>query len=94
MVSRPIRDVPLVPEAGLPQTADSSSCSLDSDRRAWEASTQPLGKIQVKICYDPNSSQLSVTAMQAINLPMRERGLHRNPYVKMYLLPGKVLTIV
>nr|XP_039257087.1 regulating synaptic membrane exocytosis protein 2-like isoform X3 [Styela clava] len=91
VVSRPIRDVPRIPETRLHQTAESSSCSLDSERRDFESYTiKPLhGRIQIKIWYDEKSQQLYVTAIRAVDLLAREGGLPRNPYLKMYLLPDR-----
>lgn len=90
VVSRPITYEPRIPETRTRQTVESSSCSLDSERRDFEENNgRPLqGKIQMRIWYDGRTQQLYVTAMRAMDLPLRDGGLPRNPYLKMLLLPG------
>ncbi|XP_045769018.1 synaptotagmin 1 isoform X3 [Maniola jurtina] len=50
---------------------------------------QKLGKIQYKLEYDFNSNSLSVTVIQAEDLPALDMGGTSDPYVKVYLLPDK-----
>ncbi|KAL1109923.1 hypothetical protein AAG570_014157, partial [Ranatra chinensis] len=48
-----------------------------------------LGKLQYKLEYDFNSNSLSVTVIQAEDLPALDMGGTSDPYVKVYLLPDK-----
>ncbi|KAI1298742.1 Synaptotagmin 1 [Halotydeus destructor] len=48
-----------------------------------------LGRLQYKIDYDFNLSNLSVTVIQAEDLPALDMGGTSDPYVKVYLLPEK-----
>ncbi|XP_034241991.1 synaptotagmin 1 isoform X2 [Thrips palmi] len=48
-----------------------------------------LGKLQFKLEYDFNSNSLSVTVIQAEELPALDMGGTSDPYVKVYLLPDK-----
>ncbi|XP_041988311.1 synaptotagmin 1 isoform X2 [Aricia agestis] len=50
---------------------------------------QKLGKLQYKLEYDFNSNSLSVTVIQAEELPALDMGGTSDPYVKVYLLPDK-----
>lgn len=52
-------------------------------------SEQKLGKLQYKLEYDFNSNALSVTVIQAEDLPALDMGGTSDPYVKVYLLPDK-----
>uniref|UniRef100_A0A0A9YV49 Synaptotagmin 1 n=1 Tax=Lygus hesperus TaxID=30085 RepID=A0A0A9YV49_LYGHE len=52
-------------------------------------SEQKLGKVQYKLEYDFNSNSLSVTVIQAEDLPALDMGGTSDPYVKVYLLPDK-----
>ncbi|BES88248.1 synaptotagmin [Nesidiocoris tenuis] len=52
-------------------------------------SEQKLGKLQYKLEYDFNSNSLSVTVIQAEDLPALDMGGTSDPYVKVYLLPDK-----
>ncbi|XP_073972935.1 synaptotagmin 1-like isoform X2 [Rhodnius prolixus] len=52
-------------------------------------SEQKLGKLQYKLEYDFNSNSLSVTVIQAEELPALDMGGTSDPYVKVYLLPDK-----
>ncbi|XP_039751144.1 synaptotagmin 1 isoform X3 [Pararge aegeria] len=58
----------------------------DGDSKKEE---QKLGKIQYKLEYDFNSNSLSVTVIQAEELPALDMGGTSDPYVKVYLLPDK-----
>lgn len=46
---------------------------------------------QVRLWYEEPTNKLYVTALQAEHLPPRENGATRNPYIRMYLLPGERL---
>ncbi|KAG6458306.1 hypothetical protein O3G_MSEX010784 [Manduca sexta] len=58
----------------------------DGDSKKEE---QKLGKLQYKLEYDFNSNSLSVTVIQAEDLPALDMGGTSDPYVKVYLLPDK-----
>ncbi|KAJ8721475.1 hypothetical protein PYW07_002250 [Mythimna separata] len=58
----------------------------DGDSKKEE---QKLGKLQYKLEYDFNSNSLSVTVIQAEELPALDMGGTSDPYVKVYLLPDK-----
>lgn len=45
--------------------------------------------LQVKLWYDKVGHQLIVTILGAKDLPPREDGRPRNPYVKIYFLPDR-----
>ena len=49
----------------------------------------PLRPLQVKLWYDKVGHQLIVTILGAKDLPSREDGRPRNPYVKIYFLPDR-----
>ncbi|XP_059618331.1 regulating synaptic membrane exocytosis protein 2 isoform X2 [Phlebotomus argentipes] len=46
------------------------------------------GRIQVKLGFEGPSLQLIVTIICAAGLTLRNNGVARNPYVKIFLLPG------
>ncbi|XP_028428466.1 regulating synaptic membrane exocytosis protein 2-like [Perca flavescens] len=46
-------------------------------------------RIQVKLWYDKVGQQLIVTVLGAKELPVRDDGRPRNPYVNIYLLPDR-----
>ncbi|XP_064203994.1 regulating synaptic membrane exocytosis protein 2-like isoform X34 [Anguilla rostrata] len=46
-------------------------------------------RVQVKLWYDKVGHQLIVTILGAKDLPSREDGRPRNPYVKIYFLPDR-----
>jgi len=48
-----------------------------------------LGRLQYKLEYDFNQSNLAVTVHQAEDLPALDMGGTSDPYVKVYLLPDK-----
>ncbi|OTF74621.1 synaptotagmin 1-like protein, partial [Euroglyphus maynei] len=48
-----------------------------------------LGRLQFKIDYDFNQSNLAVTVLQAEELPGLDMSGTSDPYVKVYLLPDK-----
>uniref|UniRef100_A0A3B3R1Q7 Regulating synaptic membrane exocytosis 2 n=1 Tax=Paramormyrops kingsleyae TaxID=1676925 RepID=A0A3B3R1Q7_9TELE len=51
--------------------------------------TPCLPRVQVKLWYDKVGHQLIVTILGAKDLPSREDGRPRNPYVKIYFLPDR-----
>ncbi|KAK8377512.1 hypothetical protein O3P69_013858 [Scylla paramamosain] len=48
-----------------------------------------VGKLQLKLWFDPMNQQLVVTIVSAVDLPPRPNGAPRNPYAKMFLLPDR-----
>lgn len=51
-----------------------------------------LTYLQVRLSYEVESEQLYVTIIKANDLTLRQGIFKRNPYVKMYLLPGNCFT--
>uniref|UniRef100_A0A7N8XFP9 Regulating synaptic membrane exocytosis protein 2-like n=1 Tax=Mastacembelus armatus TaxID=205130 RepID=A0A7N8XFP9_9TELE len=49
----------------------------------------PSGQVSMKLWYDKFGHQLIVTVLGAKELPVREDGRPRNPYVKIYFLPDR-----
>ncbi|KAG7257290.1 hypothetical protein CRUP_004468, partial [Coryphaenoides rupestris] len=68
-----------------PQYLSGQLSSQSLSRRA--ASCPP--RVQVKLWYDKVGHQLIVTILGAKDLPSREDGRPRNPYVKIYFLPDR-----
>nr|XP_047933370.1 regulating synaptic membrane exocytosis protein 1 isoform X23 [Anser cygnoides] len=103
IVSRPIGDIPRIPESSHPPL-ESSSSSFESQKMerpsisvisptspgALRDAPQVLpGQLSVKLWYDKVGHQLIVNVLQAMDLPPRVDGRPRNPYVKMYFLPDR-----
>uniref|UniRef100_A0AAY4D2D6 Regulating synaptic membrane exocytosis protein 1 n=1 Tax=Denticeps clupeoides TaxID=299321 RepID=A0AAY4D2D6_9TELE len=103
VVSRPIGDIPRIPETSHPPL-ESSSSSFESQKMerpsisvlsptspgALRDAPQTLpGQLSVKMWYDKAGHQLIVNVLQATDLPPRLDGRPRNPYVKMYFLPDR-----
>ncbi|XP_045699927.1 regulating synaptic membrane exocytosis protein 1 isoform X32 [Phyllostomus hastatus] len=103
IVSRPIGDIPRIPESSHPPL-ESSSSSFESQKMerpsisvisptspgALKDAPQVLpGQLSVKLWYDKVGHQLIVNVLQAADLPSRVDGRPRNPYVKMYFLPDR-----
>uniref|UniRef100_A0A8C7SJA2 Regulating synaptic membrane exocytosis 1 n=1 Tax=Oncorhynchus mykiss TaxID=8022 RepID=A0A8C7SJA2_ONCMY len=103
VVSRPIGDIPRIPETSHPPL-ESSSSSFESQKMerpsiSVMSPTSPAtlralpvilpGQLSVKLWYDKVGHQLIVNVLQAIDLPPRPDGRPRNPYVKMYFLPDR-----
>ncbi|TNM85559.1 hypothetical protein fugu_007830 [Takifugu bimaculatus] len=104
VVSRPIGDIPRIPESTHPPLESTGSSSFESqkmDRPSISVMSPtspgalrelPLllpGQLSVKLWYDKVGHQLIVNVLQAIDLPPRPDGRPRNPYVKMYFLPDR-----
>ncbi|XP_072319850.1 regulating synaptic membrane exocytosis protein 1-like isoform X26 [Eucyclogobius newberryi] len=104
VVSRPIGDIPRIPESSHPPLESTGSSSFESpkmDRPSISVMSPtspgtlrdlPLvlpGQLSVKLWYDKVGHQLIVNVLQAIELPPRPDGRPRNPYVKMYFLPDR-----
>ncbi|XP_074510748.1 regulating synaptic membrane exocytosis protein 2 isoform X29 [Sebastes fasciatus] len=136
VVSRPIGDIPRIPDSTHAQL-ESSSSSFESQKMdrpsisvtspmspsmlrdapqylSGQLSSQSLSRrttpfaprvqprpvpqqavsalpLQVKLWYDKVGHQLIVTILGAKDLPPREDGRPRNPYVKIYFLPDRSL---
>ncbi|KAM9436433.1 regulating synaptic membrane exocytosis protein 2 isoform 2-T2 [Clarias gariepinus] len=121
VVSRPIGDIPRIPDSTHTQL-ESSSSSFESQKMdrpsisitspmspsmlrdapqylSGQLSSQSLSRriepfnprVQVKLWYDKVGHQLIVTILGAKDLPSREDGRPRNPYVKIYFLPDRSL---
>ncbi|XP_035272515.1 regulating synaptic membrane exocytosis protein 2 isoform X26 [Anguilla anguilla] len=121
VVSRPIGDIPRIPDSTHAQL-ESSSSSFESQKMerpsisvtspmspgllrdapqylSGQLSSQSLSRrtapfvprVQVKLWYDKVGHQLIVTILGAKDLPSREDGRPRNPYVKIYFLPDRSL---
>ncbi|XP_017268670.1 regulating synaptic membrane exocytosis protein 2 isoform X37 [Kryptolebias marmoratus] len=103
VVSRPIGDIPRIPDSTHGQL-ESSSSSFESQKmdRPSISVTSPMspsmlrdapqylsGQLSVKLWYDKVGHQLIVTILGAKDLPPREDGRPRNPYVKIYFLPDR-----
>ncbi|XP_056679201.1 regulating synaptic membrane exocytosis protein 2 isoform X20 [Monodelphis domestica] len=119
VVSRPIGDIPRIPDSSHAQL-ESSSSSFESQKMdrpsisvtspmspgmlrdvpqflSGQLSSQSLSRrttpfvprVQIKLWYDKVGHQLIVTILGAKDLPSREDGRPRNPYVKIYFLPDR-----
>ncbi|KAE8599442.1 hypothetical protein XENTR_v10017186 [Xenopus tropicalis] len=103
LVSRPIGDIPRIPDSTHAQL-ESSSSSFESQKmdRPSISVTSPMspgmlrdvpqflsGQLSIKLWYDKVGHQLIVTILGAKDLPSREDGRPRNPYVKIYFLPDR-----
>ncbi|XP_027705713.1 regulating synaptic membrane exocytosis protein 2 isoform X22 [Vombatus ursinus] len=103
VVSRPIGDIPRIPDSTHAQL-ESSSSSFESQKmdRPSISVTSPMspgmlrdvpqflsGQLAIKLWYDKVGHQLIVTILGAKDLPSREDGRPRNPYVKIYFLPDR-----
>ncbi|KAJ8284917.1 hypothetical protein COCON_G00037670 [Conger conger] len=104
VVSRPIGDIPRIPETSHPPLESTGSSSFESQKMerpsiSVMSPTSPgtlrdipqllPGQLSVKLWYDKVGHQLIVNVLQAIDLPSRLDGRPRNPYVKMYFLPDR-----
>ncbi|XP_042528976.1 regulating synaptic membrane exocytosis protein 2 isoform X24 [Dipodomys spectabilis] len=103
VVSRPIGDIPRIPDSTHVQM-ESSSSSFESQKmdRPSISVTSPVspgmlrdvpqflsGQLSIKLWFDKVGHQLIVTILGAKDLPSREDGRPRNPYVKIYFLPDR-----
>lgn len=55
----------------------------------WCPNDDVVGILQVKLWYDKVGHQLIVTILGAKELPARDDGRPRNPYVKIYFMPDR-----
>ncbi|MGH0139748.1 UNVERIFIED_CONTAM: hypothetical protein FKN15_043169 [Acipenser sinensis] len=103
VVSRPIGEIPRIPDSTQAQL-ESSSSSFESQKmdRPSISVTSPMspgmlrdapqylsGQLSIKLWYDKVGHQLIVTILGAKDLPSTEDGRPRNPYVKIYFLPDR-----
>ncbi|XP_067384925.1 regulating synaptic membrane exocytosis protein 1-like isoform X37 [Channa argus] len=103
VVSRPIGDIPRIPDTSHPPL-ESSSSSFESQKMErpslnvlspsspgmlLNASQLMPGQLSVKLWYDKVGHQLIVNVLQAVDLPLRPDGRPRSPYVKVYFLPDR-----
>ncbi|XP_043991840.1 regulating synaptic membrane exocytosis protein 1-like isoform X18 [Gambusia affinis] len=103
VVSRPIGDIPRIPDTSHPPL-ESSSSSFESQKMERpslnvlspsspgmlrDAPQLMPGQLSVKLWYDKVGHQLIVNVLQAAELPLRPDGRPRSPYVKMYFLPDR-----
>uniref|UniRef100_A0A8C5GAK9 Regulating synaptic membrane exocytosis protein 1-like n=1 Tax=Gouania willdenowi TaxID=441366 RepID=A0A8C5GAK9_GOUWI len=103
VVSRPIGDIPRIPDTSHPPL-ESSSSSFESQKMErpslnvlspsspgmlQDAPQLMPGQLSVKLWYDKVGHQLIVNVLQASELPVRADGRPRSPYVKMYFLPDR-----
>ncbi|CAM4726646.1 unnamed protein product [Leuciscus chuanchicus] len=104
IVSRPIGDIPRIPETSHPPLESTGSSSFESQKMERpsisvlspsspsglrDAPQLLPGQLSVKMWYDKVGHQLIVNVLQAIDLAPRSDGRPRNPYVKMYFLPDR-----
>ncbi|XP_061692775.1 regulating synaptic membrane exocytosis protein 1-like isoform X7 [Syngnathoides biaculeatus] len=104
VVSRPIGDIPRIPDTSHPPLESTGSSSFESQkmerpsvnllspsspRMILDAPQLMPGKLSVKLWYDKAGHQLIVNVLQAIELSLRPDGRPRSPYVKMYFLPDR-----
>uniref|UniRef100_A0A8C7WAT8 Regulating synaptic membrane exocytosis 1 n=1 Tax=Oncorhynchus mykiss TaxID=8022 RepID=A0A8C7WAT8_ONCMY len=103
VVSRPIGDIPRIPDTSHPPLESTGSSSFESQKMEQPSisvmsPTSPSalrdpqlmpGQLTVKLWYDKVGHQLIVNVVQATELPPRPDGRPRNPYVKMYFLPDR-----
>uniref|UniRef100_T1JJ35 C2 domain-containing protein n=1 Tax=Strigamia maritima TaxID=126957 RepID=T1JJ35_STRMM len=61
----------------------------EADEQESKQSEVKLGRLQFKLDYDFNANNLSVSVIQAEDLPALDMGGTSDPYVKVYLLPDK-----
>uniref|UniRef100_A0A1A7ZTV3 Regulating synaptic membrane exocytosis 1a n=2 Tax=Nothobranchius furzeri TaxID=105023 RepID=A0A1A7ZTV3_NOTFU len=104
VVSRPIGDIPRIPDTSHPPLESTGSSSFESQKMErpslnilspsspgmLEVAPQPMpGRLLVKLWYDKVGHQLIVNVLQALELPLRPDGRPRSPYIKMYFLPDR-----
>ncbi|XP_034040795.1 regulating synaptic membrane exocytosis protein 1-like isoform X4 [Thalassophryne amazonica] len=104
VVSRPIGDIPRIPDTSHPPLESTGSSSFESQKMerpslnvlspsspgTLQDSPQLMpGQLSVKLWYDKAGHQLIVNVLQAVDLPLRPDGRPRSPYVKMYFLPDR-----
>ncbi|KAM6997442.1 regulating synaptic membrane exocytosis protein 1-like isoform 18-T18 [Tautogolabrus adspersus] len=104
VVSRPIGDIPRIPDTSHPPLESTGSSSFESQKMErpslnvlspsspgmlQDAPQLMPGQLSVKLWYDKGGHQLIVNVMQAVDLCLRPDGRPRSPYVKMYFLPDR-----
>uniref|UniRef100_A0A3Q1B313 Regulating synaptic membrane exocytosis 1a n=1 Tax=Amphiprion ocellaris TaxID=80972 RepID=A0A3Q1B313_AMPOC len=104
VVSRPIGDIPRIPDTPHPPLESTGSSSFESQKMErpslnvlspsspgmlQDAPQLMPGQLSVKLWYDKVGHQLIVNVLQAVDLPLRPDGRPRSPYIKMYFLPDR-----
>uniref|UniRef100_A0A3B5QJY6 Regulating synaptic membrane exocytosis 1 n=1 Tax=Xiphophorus maculatus TaxID=8083 RepID=A0A3B5QJY6_XIPMA len=104
VVSRPIGDIPRIPDTSHPPLESTGSSSFESQKMERpslnvlspsspgmlrDAPQLMPGQLSVKLWYDKVGHQLIVNVLQAAELPLRPDGRPRSSYVKMYFLPDR-----
>ncbi|KAM8859882.1 regulating synaptic membrane exocytosis protein 1 isoform 11-T11 [Spinachia spinachia] len=104
VVSRPIGDIPRIPDTSHPPLESTGSSSFESQKMErpslnvlspsspgmlQDAPQLMPGQLSVKLWYDKVGHQLIVNVLQATELHLRPDGRPRSPYVKMYFLPDR-----
>uniref|UniRef100_A0A3P8PX04 Uncharacterized protein n=1 Tax=Astatotilapia calliptera TaxID=8154 RepID=A0A3P8PX04_ASTCA len=104
VVSRPIGDIPRIPDTSHPPLESTGSSSFESQKMERpslnvlspsspgmlrDAPQLMPGRLSVKLWYDKVGHQLIVNVLQAVELSLRPDGRPRSPYVKMYFLPDR-----
>ncbi|XP_063348005.1 regulating synaptic membrane exocytosis protein 1-like isoform X12 [Pelmatolapia mariae] len=104
VVSRPIGDIPRIPDTSHPPLESTGSSSFESQKMErpslnvlspsspgmlQDAPQLMPGRLSVKLWYDKVGHQLIVNVLQAVELSLRPDGRPRSPYVKMYFLPDR-----
>ncbi|ETN74094.1 C2 domain protein [Necator americanus] len=76
---------------GIQQDMEELEENMEQNEKAQaeEKEEVKLGRIQYKLDYDFQQGQLSVTVIQAEDLPGMDMSGTSDPYVKLYLLPEK-----
>uniref|UniRef100_A0A674C8T0 Protein piccolo n=1 Tax=Salmo trutta TaxID=8032 RepID=A0A674C8T0_SALTR len=75
-----------VPSPGQP----ASPAIIKKQRHSAKPQPHPItGEIQLQINYDRNLGNLIVHVLQARNLAQRDPNRYSDPFVKVYLLPGR-----
>ncbi|XP_034537193.1 regulating synaptic membrane exocytosis protein 1-like isoform X4 [Notolabrus celidotus] len=104
VVSRPIGDIPRIPDTSHPPLESTGSSSFESQKMErpslnvlspsspgmlQDAPQLMPGQLSVKLWYDKVGHQLIINVLQAVDLSLRPDGRPRSPYVKMYFLPDR-----
>uniref|UniRef100_H3DPE6 Protein piccolo n=1 Tax=Tetraodon nigroviridis TaxID=99883 RepID=H3DPE6_TETNG len=80
--------------SGVPSPGQPASPAINKKQRSKPAellkAPHPItGEIQLQINYDRNLGNLIVHVLQARNLASRDNDSYSDPFVKVYLLPGR-----
>ncbi|XP_056603794.1 protein piccolo [Triplophysa dalaica] len=79
-----------VPSPGQPGSPSVSKKRLSKSSEVAKTQSHPVsGEIQLQINYDKQLGNLIVHVLQARNLAPRDNNGYSDPFVKVYLLPGR-----